>query len=74
MNNQEKTINPPPPSPHYFPLNLFQAASSGVTVCATVHSPTAEAFSLFDSLLLLSRGRAVLCGPTQAALGAARVL
>jgi ABC-type multidrug transport system ATPase subunit len=30
-------------------------ASSGVTIIATIHSPTAYAFSLFDSLMMLVR-------------------
>jgi len=34
-----------------------------VTIVATIHSPTAYAFSLFDSLMLLVRGRVVYCGP-----------
>eukprot|EP00878_Enallax_costatus_P031984 GHUV01035066.1.p1 GENE.GHUV01035066.1~~GHUV01035066.1.p1 ORF type:complete len:213 (+),score=44.45 GHUV01035066.1:731-1369(+) len=38
--------------------------SDGVTIVATIHSPTAYAFSLFDSLMLLIRGRVVYFGPT----------
>lgn len=30
-------------------------AQSGITVCATIHSPTANTFKLFDSLLMLMR-------------------
>jgi len=37
--------------------------SSGVTVCATIHSPTSTAFALFDSLMMLTRGRTVYFGP-----------
>lgn len=33
------------------------------TVVATVHQPTAEEFKLFDSLLLLSKGRVIYHGP-----------
>ena len=36
--------------------------SSGITVCATVHSPTPYCFSLFDRLLLLLRGEVVYFG------------
>jgi len=36
----------------------------GVTIVATIHSPTAYAFSLFDSLMMLVRGRVVYFGPT----------
>ncbi len=35
---------------------------SGVTICATIHSPTARTFALFDSLLMLTRGRVVYFG------------
>ena len=37
--------------------------TGGVTVCATIHSPTATAFALFDSLMMLTRGRTVYFGP-----------
>jgi ATP-binding cassette subfamily G (WHITE) protein 2 len=33
-----------------------------VTVCATIHSPTAYAFGLFGSLMMLTRGRVVYFG------------
>jgi hypothetical protein len=36
--------------------------SGGVTVCATIHSPTAYAFGLFGSLMMLTRGRVVYFG------------
>jgi ATP-binding cassette, subfamily G (WHITE), member 2 len=36
--------------------------SSGITVCATIHSPTPYCFSLFDRLLLLLRGEVVYFG------------
>lgn len=35
----------------------------GVTVVATIHSPTAYTFSLFDSLMILLRGHVVYFGP-----------
>lgn len=38
--------------------------SDGATIVATIHSPTAYAFTLFDSLMLLIRGRVVYFGPT----------
>ena len=37
--------------------------TSGVTIVATIHSPTAYAFSLFDSLMMLVKGRVVYFGP-----------
>eukprot|EP00879_Flechtneria_rotunda_P005742 GHRR01006043.1.p1 GENE.GHRR01006043.1~~GHRR01006043.1.p1 ORF type:complete len:547 (+),score=129.21 GHRR01006043.1:934-2574(+) len=36
----------------------------GVTIVATIHSPTAYAFSLFDSLTMLIRGKVVYFGQT----------
>jgi ABC-type multidrug transport system ATPase subunit len=38
-------------------------ASDGVTVCATIHSPSPYTFNLFDSLLVLVRGETVYFGP-----------
>lgn len=35
----------------------------GITVCATIHSPTPYCFSLFDRLLLLLGGKAAYSGP-----------
>lgn len=37
------------------------------TVIATVHQPTAETFRLFDTLLLLSKGRVIYSGPVSGA-------
>ena len=37
-------------------------AATGVTVCATIHSPTQHCFNLFDRLLLLLCGRVVYFG------------
>ena len=45
---------------------LKAITADGVTVIATVHSPTAHAFSLFDSLMMLVRGRVVYFGPSGA--------
>lgn len=38
-------------------------AQSGVTVLATIHSPSSEAFRHFDALLMLRAGRVSYCGP-----------
>ncbi|GFR47309.1 hypothetical protein Agub_g8996 [Astrephomene gubernaculifera] len=38
-------------------------AKEGVTICATIHSPTSYCFSLFDSLIMLVKGRVVYFGP-----------
>ena len=38
-------------------------AQSGVTVLATIHSPSSEAFAQFDAVLMLKRGRVAFAGP-----------
>jgi len=38
--------------------------SSGVTICATIHSPSQYTFHLFDRLIMLVRGQVVFFGPT----------
>jgi len=38
--------------------------SSGVTICATIHSPSQYTFHLFDRLIMLVRGQVVYFGPT----------
>eukprot|EP01025_Chloroclados_australasicus_P023816 TRINITY_DN2402_c0_g1_i2.p1 TRINITY_DN2402_c0_g1~~TRINITY_DN2402_c0_g1_i2.p1 ORF type:complete len:652 (-),score=93.43 TRINITY_DN2402_c0_g1_i2:504-2429(-) len=35
----------------------------GVTICATIHSPTQFAFRLFDNIMMLVRGQVVYFGP-----------
>jgi ATP-binding cassette, subfamily G (WHITE), member 2 len=37
--------------------------TGGVTICATIHSPSPYTFDLFDRLLVLVRGEAVYFGP-----------
>mmetsp|Transcript_144 Transcript_144/g.316 ORF Transcript_144/g.316 Transcript_144/m.316 type:complete len:615 (-) Transcript_144:60-1904(-) len=37
-------------------------SSTGITVCATIHSPSEYAFSSFDRMLLLLRGKTVFFG------------
>jgi ABC-type multidrug transport system ATPase subunit len=39
------------------------AKDQGVTIMSTIHSPTSEAFRLFDNVLLLVKGRTVFFGP-----------
>ena len=41
---------------------LFALADGGRAVLVTIHQPSAAAFALFDSLLLLNRGRSVYFG------------
>ena len=38
----------------------------GITVCATIHSPTPYCFNLFDRVLLLLRGQVAFFGPNGA--------
>lgn len=38
-------------------------AHAGVTVCATIHSPTSFSYSLFDTMMMLVRGQVVYFGP-----------
>jgi ABC-type multidrug transport system ATPase subunit len=35
---------------------------SGMTICATIHSPTPHCFRLFDAMMILLRGRVVYAG------------
>jgi len=44
-----------------------QLVSDGITICATIHSPTPYAFSLFDRLIMLVRGEVVYFGDRGAA-------
>ena len=37
-------------------------AHSGITVCATIHSPTPYAFALFDRLIILLHGHVAYAG------------
>ncbi len=37
--------------------------TTGITICATIHSPTAYTFGLFDRLMLLLSGKVVYFGP-----------
>ena len=36
--------------------------ASGITICATIHSPTPYCFNLFDTLMILLRGHVVYFG------------
>ena len=42
---------------------LRSLANDGTSICATIHSPSAYAFKLFDSVMLLLRGELVYFGP-----------
>ena len=41
---------------------VHELRTSGVTICVTIHSPTAAAFRLFHTLMMLARGRVVYFG------------
>lgn len=49
-------------------------ANMGLTVVATIHSPTPYAFSLFDRMLLLLGGKLAYFGPTGACCAVHSVL
>jgi hypothetical protein len=54
---------PPPPLPASQVMTTVKSlANIGITVCATIHSPTTYCFSLFDKLMLLLRGRVAYYG------------
>ena len=42
---------------------------NGITICATIHSPTPYCFNLFDTLMILLRGHVVYFGENGAHLG-----
>ena len=48
--------------------SLKRLAHGGTTVVVTVHQPRANIFRLFDSLLLLHKGKPVYCGAATAAI------
>ena len=64
-------------APHAAPLALQvmmlvkQLVYDGVTICATIHSPTAYSFGLFDKLIMLVRGQVVYFGKQGASLAQA---
>lgn len=50
-------------------MNVFrEMVNQDRTVVATAHSPASDVFQLFDTLLLLSKGRVAYMGPTNAAV------
>ena len=42
---------------------LRTLANEGTSICATIHSPSAYAFKLFDSVMMMLRGEVVYFGP-----------
>ncbi|KAL9139198.1 ABC transporter [Amphidinium carterae] len=53
---------------------LKNLAKTGVTIMTTIHSPTTEAFRLFDNLLLLVKGQVCYFGNMHGAGGVAEYL
>ena len=67
--NLSPNLQPPPLWPRPTPAPPQGLASHGITVCATIHSPTPYTFGLFDRMMLLLRGRVVYFGPNGEAGG-----
>lgn len=59
----------------YEVISILRAlGNTGVTIMATIHSPTSESFRLFDRLLLLVKGQTVYFGNLHGDEGAAAYL
>ncbi len=59
-----RTHRPPPTAPPLQVMTVVKSlATHGITVCATIHSPTPYCFNLFDRMLLLLRGQVAYFGP-----------
>ncbi|XP_016446873.2 LOW QUALITY PROTEIN: ABC transporter G family member 1 [Nicotiana tabacum] len=52
----------------YYVMKTIASRCKGRTIIASIHQPSAEVFSLFHSLCLLSSGRTVYFGPASAAI------
>lgn len=52
----------------YYVMKTIASQCQGRTIIASIHQPSAEVFSLFHSLCLLSSGRTVYFGPASAAI------
>ncbi|PHT98615.1 ABC transporter G family member 11 [Capsicum chinense] len=52
----------------YHVMKTIASQCQGRTIIASIHQPSAEVFSLFHSLCLLSSGRTVYFGPASAAI------
>ncbi|XP_055816130.1 ABC transporter G family member 1-like [Solanum dulcamara] len=52
----------------YYVMKTIASQCQGRTIIASIHQPSAEVFSLFHSLCLLSSGRTVYFGPANAAI------
>lgn len=53
---------PPPSLPLQVMVAVKRLVEGGVTIIATIHSPTAASFELFDRLMMLCHGRMAYSG------------
>ncbi|XP_027106241.1 ABC transporter G family member 1 [Coffea arabica] len=53
----------------YYVMSRIARQRAGKTILASIHQPSAEVFSLFQNVCLLSSGRTIYFGPTNAANG-----
>lgn len=49
-------------------IKSLSQTQDSMTICATIHSPTAHAFALFGRMLILLQGRMVYFGSVGGAL------
>ena len=58
----------------YYVMSRIARQRAGKTILASIHQPSAEVFSLFQNVCLLSSGRTIYFGPTNAANGVSEII